>query len=227
LLDCYGVVTARGVRTSGRAIPGGFSAIYREMSRQEELGGVRRGYFVEGMGGAQFAMAEAVDRLRAVRELARNVPPVIVLRATDPAQPYGTIVPWPERDDLPQQSRTATQYVALRDGELVATFSPSGKSLTLYVPDALPAVAHALTTMIERRRIDRIAIDTINGEQPTPEHVIAFAGTAFVRTPRGVRATRASLPGATRFQNRARPDYVEHSDVALPTHGASTSGGQP
>ena len=93
LLERYGILTRELVRAEG--VPGGFAALYPELCRLETLGVARRGYFVEGMGGAQFALAGAVERLRAQREDGDHHPACLVLAATDPAQPYGAALPWP------------------------------------------------------------------------------------------------------------------------------------
>ena len=89
LLERYGILTRELVRAEG--VPGGFAALYPELCRLETLGVARRGYFVEGLGGAQFALAGAVERLRAQREDGEP----LVLAATDPAQPYGAALSWP------------------------------------------------------------------------------------------------------------------------------------
>src|SRR5205823_15044695 len=94
LLERYGVVTREQVLAEG--IPGGFAMLYDSLAALETLGTARRGYFVEGLGGAQFALPGAVERLRAQREEDAERPPV-VLAAVDPAQPYGATLPWPKR----------------------------------------------------------------------------------------------------------------------------------
>ena len=81
--------------TSIEQIPGGFSTIYPVLRRLEETGRVRRGYFVAGLGAAQFAQPGAVDLLRAARE-EPETPMAVTLAATDPANPYGALLPWPE-----------------------------------------------------------------------------------------------------------------------------------
>ena len=98
LLDRHGVVT-RGAVVSER-VPGGFAAVYKVLSAFEDSGRCRRGYFVEGLGAAQFGTAGAIDRLRTFTELARPdaKPSAVALAATDPANPYGAALPWPERD---------------------------------------------------------------------------------------------------------------------------------
>jgi len=114
LLDRYGVVTRGSV--VAESVPGGFAAVYRVLAAAEESGRVRRGYFVEGLGAAQFASGGAVDRLRAQsRPLGTSTkvserPRAVVLAACDPANPYGAALPWPDRlptdhrqDDPPRQ----------------------------------------------------------------------------------------------------------------------------
>src|SRR5262249_46486299 len=95
LLERQGIVTRDGVRAEG--IPGGYGAVYAELRALETLGLCRRGYFVEGLGGAQFALGGAVERLRELRTQADDRPEVLVLAAADPAQPYGAALPWPRR----------------------------------------------------------------------------------------------------------------------------------
>src|SRR4051794_28537001 len=105
LLERYGIVTREQVLAEG--IAGGFSTLYDSLSALETLGVARRGYFVEGLGGAQFALPGAVERLRASGgvELEDTLP--LVLAATDPAQPYGAALPWPKRDDDRRPQRVA------------------------------------------------------------------------------------------------------------------------
>src|SRR4051794_6722 len=95
LLERYGVVTRETVRAEG--IAGGFAGLYAELSKLETLGTARRGYFVESLGGAQFALSAAVERLRALRT-DENAGGALVIAATDPANPYGASLPWPKRD---------------------------------------------------------------------------------------------------------------------------------
>ncbi len=95
LLERYGIVTREQVLAEG--IPGGFSVLYDQFAALETIGVCRRGYFVEGLGGAQFALPGAVERLRAQRD--DDEAPPVVLAATDPAQPYGGVLKWPKRED--------------------------------------------------------------------------------------------------------------------------------
>src|SRR5213078_885316 len=95
LLERYGIVTRETVLAEG--IPGGFSGLYEELSKLETLGTARRGYFVEGLGGAQFALGAAIERLRGLRS--DEPAGALVLAATDPANPYGASLSWPKRDE--------------------------------------------------------------------------------------------------------------------------------
>ena len=94
LLERYGIVTREHVLAEG--IPGGFSSLYDSFGALETLGVCQRGYFVEGLGGAQFALPGAAERLRAQRD--DDAAPPVVLAATDPAQPYGGVLKWPKRE---------------------------------------------------------------------------------------------------------------------------------
>ncbi|HET6209800.1 MAG TPA: hypothetical protein VFD94_05435, partial [Jatrophihabitans sp.] len=104
LLDRYGILT-RG-EVAGENVPGGFSAIYRVLRQGEDAGRYRRGYFVEGLGAAQFGLTGAIDRLRSLSaEQDRGTPRAaepLVLAATDPANPYGAALPWPDRVHQPE-----------------------------------------------------------------------------------------------------------------------------
>jgi ATP-dependent Lhr-like helicase len=100
LLERYGILTRELVLAEG--VPGGFAALYPELCQLETLGVARRGYFIEGLGGAQFALAGAVERLRSQR--AAQESGALVLAATDPAQPYGAALPWPARPVGSEQS---------------------------------------------------------------------------------------------------------------------------
>jgi ATP-dependent Lhr-like helicase len=190
---------------------------------QEEIGHVRRGWFVEGMGGGQFALPEAVDRLRAVRDPTGGSPPVVVLRANDPAQPYGAVLPWPEHpagegDSPTTPRRDASTYVVLRDGELLATVSPAGRRLISWDREAMPLVARALAQLVDQRRVERLAIEQLDDGPVDPEVVRAFADTGFLRTPRGLRATPSTV-AEVRDQLRRSTRRVRVGDVQLPTHG--------
>ena len=150
LLNRYGVVSRDCVNTEG--IPGGFSAVYPLLKAMEESGKIRRGYFIEGLGAAQFALPGAVDRLRSEREPPEE-PNVAVLAATDPANPYGASVSWPRKDgsDSRPPSRVAGALVVLVDGEPVVYLERGGRSLqTLPASDEQEKLGAALGALVER-----------------------------------------------------------------------------
>jgi ATP-dependent helicase Lhr and Lhr-like helicase len=181
LLERYGILTRELVLAEG--VPGGFSAIYPELAQLETLGVARRGYFVEGLGGAQFALPGAVERLRAQK--APEEAPPLVLAATDPAQPYGAVLPWPKREGEPvgsgettraseartavgrRPSRTPGALVVLAGSEPVLYLERGGKALqTLTRPgDArIPAALQALADHARAGRVRRIALEKVDGE---------------------------------------------------------------
>ena len=133
LLTRHGVV-ARDV-TTVEPVAGGFSTIYPVLRRLEDTGRVRRGYFVAGLGGAQFAEPGAVDLLRAERDPSAT-PAVVTLAATDPANPYGALVEWPAWGGSPlKASRVAGARVVLVDGHAVCWIGRGDRQLLVAVPD--------------------------------------------------------------------------------------------
>jgi ATP-dependent helicase Lhr and Lhr-like helicase len=169
LLDRHGVVTRESALAEGT--PGGFSAVYPILKAMEETGAVRRGYFIEGLGGAQFAHPGAVDRLRAYRDADRDDPSVRVLAAADPAQPYGAALPWPDAAGHP--SRSAGAYVVLADGEPAVFLERGAKTLVTF--GAEPASwADALASIVKDGVVRRIELRTIDGG-PAGEHAAASA----------------------------------------------------
>ena len=134
LLERHGVVTREAVGAEG--IAGGYASVYPVLRAMEESGRARRGYFVAGLGAAQFALPGAVDRLRAARD--DDGPSVRILAATDPAQPYGAALAWPRGagdERLPLQ-RAAGAYVVLVDGRAALYLERGGRGLV-----TLPAAA--------------------------------------------------------------------------------------
>ena len=163
LLERHGVVTRAAVLGDG--VPGGFAGVYRPLSELETLGRCRRGYFLAGLGGAQFAMPGAIERLRDLRDPDGD-PVTLVLGAADPAQPFGAAVPWPKRGTARGPSRTFGAQVVLMDGAPVLYLERGGKSLlTLRDPDpswCRSAVA-ALAAWIRTGRSRRITIERVDG----------------------------------------------------------------
>jgi ATP-dependent helicase Lhr and Lhr-like helicase len=163
LLERQGIVTRDGVRAEG--IPGGYGAVYADLRALETLGLCRRGYFVEGLGGAQFALGGAVERLRELRERDEDREP-LVLAAADPAQPYGASLPWPKRAGA-RASRVAGAFLVSLGGEPVLYVERGGRSLVpLRDPDeswVRPALA-ALVAHVRGGGSKRLAVERFDGE---------------------------------------------------------------
>jgi ATP-dependent helicase Lhr and Lhr-like helicase len=160
LLERQGIVTRDGVRAEG--IPGGYLPVYRELRRLETLGICRRGYFVEGLGGAQFALPGAVERLRERPEEDR----ALVLAAADPAQPYGAALSWPRRSGA-RAARVAGALVVLLGGEAALFVERGGRSLVpLRDPEEgwLRTVLQALVAHARRTGLKRLAVERFDGE---------------------------------------------------------------
>jgi ATP-dependent Lhr-like helicase len=129
LLERHGVLAREAVLAEG--VEGGFAGVYGVLKVLEERGQVRRGYFVAGLGAAQFALPGAVDRLRAVRELDDDAEP-LVLAATDPAQPYGAALAWPESTGGGRPARVAGGFAVLVQGQLAAWLDRRGHHLVTF-----------------------------------------------------------------------------------------------
>ncbi len=159
LLERHGVLTRAAVAAEGT--PGAFASLYPVLSHLEETGRVRRGYFVEGLGGAQFALPGAVDRLREA-----TTSPVVVLAAADPANPYGAALPWPDTAQG-RASRAAGAYLVLTDGAPALYLERGGRRVLTFSSDAdaLQAAAAALVDIGHRRR--RLIIEMADGAPVT------------------------------------------------------------
>jgi ATP-dependent Lhr-like helicase len=156
LLDRHGVLTREAVLAEG--VEGGFASVYGVLRAMEESGRVRRGYFVAGLGAAQFALPGAVERLREFRSASSG--DACVLAATDPAQPYGAALPWPASDGRP--ARAAGAYVVLVDGECAAYLERGGRSLVTFSVESA-AWADALASLQKEGRVKRLVIERIDG----------------------------------------------------------------
>jgi ATP-dependent helicase Lhr and Lhr-like helicase len=180
LLERYGVLTREAVR--GEGVPGGFAGVYQVLRAMEESGRIRRGYFVTGMGGAQFALPGAVDRLRGVRQAAdgHGTPQALVLAATDPANAYGSLLPWPVKG--PQ--RVAGAYVVLVDGVASLYVERGAKGvvgLRAFDGEWERAAVAALTALLASGRWSRLAL------QRFPEELDPWLRAAdFVPSPKGL-----------------------------------------
>ncbi|MGI8663205.1 MAG: Lhr family helicase, partial [Acidimicrobiales bacterium] len=163
LLERYGVLTREAAL--GEGVEGGFAGVYPVLKALEERGAVRRGYFVAGLGAAQFAMPGAVDRLRSSRASSDDDSgSVFVLAATDPANPFGAAIAWPSPVGAGRPARVAGAHVVVRDGELLAFLERGGHSLVTF-PAAAAQVgwAGALRGLVERRRYRSLEIRRVDG----------------------------------------------------------------
>src|SRR5207248_2737006 len=184
LLERQGIVTRDGVRAEG--IPGGYGAVYAELRALETLGLCRRGYFVEGLGGAQFALGGAVERLRELRDRDEE-PEALVVAAADPAQPYGAALPWPRRAGA-RAARVAGAFVVMLAGDPVLYVERGGRSLTpLRDPEETwlrPAI-DALVAHVRRGGLKRLAVERFDGEPVVDTDAMALLVEAgFLAGPR-------------------------------------------
>ncbi len=188
MLERHGVVTRESVLAEG--VPGGFSSLYGELSNLEVLGTARRGYFVEGLGGAQFALGGAIERLR-------SIPPPegdhLVLAATDPANPYGASLPWPKLEGGRKPSRTPGAFVLTRDGLPLLFVERGGRGILRLAPmdaEELSAAIAALADAAREGRMPKLGIERVDGEPVIGsdlEGVLVEAG--FSRQPRRLVAS--------------------------------------
>ncbi|MEV7426822.1 ATP-dependent helicase [Streptomyces sp. NPDC091212] len=197
LLDRHGVVTRGAVTAEG--VAGGFSATYRVLSAFEDSGQARRGYVVEGLGAAQFAMDGAVDRLRAAatardRAPSSPTPPAVILAAADPANAYGAALPWPEAPNGAghKPGRKAGSLVVLVDGELTLYMERGGKTLLAWPTDpedpALRAATEALAGAARAGALGTVTVERANGVPAlTAPLGRALEAAGFHATPRGLR----------------------------------------
>ncbi len=192
LLERDGLLT-RG--TVGDRFVGGFSSVYRVLAGLEETGQVRRGYFVEGLGAAQFALPESVDRLRSD---ARAGVGALLLAATDPANPYGAALGWPEPVGMVEQTsghrpgRKVGASVIIVGGELVLYLERGAKTLLSFTrdPAALGPAALELAKVARTGALGRFTVHRADGAPALSERsplVAALAESGFIATPRGLR----------------------------------------
>ncbi|MFR9775467.1 ATP-dependent helicase [Micromonospora sp. MS34] len=202
LLERHGVVTRGAV--VAEQVTGGFAAVYPVLSALEERGAARRGYFVEGLGAAQFAVPGAVDRLRALAdptdERRGRGGPTMVLAATDPANPYGAALPWPERvvdsgdGATPatghRAGRKAGALVVLVGGDLVLYVERGGRTILSFTDDtdALAAAGKALADAVHSGALGAISVERADGEAVRSSPLRdALTAAGFRATPRGLR----------------------------------------
>ena len=162
---------------------GGFAGIYPVLRAMEEAGRIRRGYFVSGLGGAQFAVPGAVDRLRAERDPTGRDLRVSLLAATDPAQPYGLSLPWPKVEGS-RLARVAGAYLALVEGEPAVFVERGARTIVVLRPaDGTweTAAAKAIAGLVDSGRYRKLTVETC------PDELVgAFIAAGFTRTPKGL-----------------------------------------
>ncbi|MEV0809543.1 ATP-dependent helicase [Micromonospora sp. NPDC050200] len=202
LLERHGVVTRGAVMAE--QVVGGFAAVYPVLSALEERGAARRGYFVEGLGAAQFAVPGAVDRIRALADPADGARgrggPTLVLAATDPANPYGAALPWPERvvdsgdGAAPttghRAGRKAGALVVLVDADLVLYVERGGRTILSFTDDAeaLTAAGKALADAVHSGALGAMSVERADGEAVRSSPLRdALTAAGFRATPRGLR----------------------------------------
>jgi ATP-dependent Lhr-like helicase len=201
LLDRLGLVTRGAV--AAESVPGGFAALYRVLAAYEESGRARRGYVVDGLGAAQFAAPSAIDRLRSYAPAHRApdaTPDVVLLAATDPANPYGAALPWPDRAEDPatghRPGRKAGAVVVMVDGALVLYLERGGRTLLSWAGaddeagPVLSAAAHALARAARSGQLGRLRLRTADGRTllgPATALGQALQDNGFRLTPQGLR----------------------------------------
>ena len=176
-------MTAEGTRAE--KVRGGFASVYPVLKAMEGTGVVRRGYFVEGLGGAQFAVPGVVDRLRAHRESTPD--DIVVLAAADPAQPWGAALAWPPTDGRP--SRSAGAFVVLRGRRVRPSLVERGGRSLVTFPAAREddRWADAVVGLATAGRVRKLEIGKVDG---VPVHDTAWAevlrDAGFVDEPKGL-----------------------------------------
>ncbi|MGN0100528.1 MAG: ATP-dependent helicase [Dietzia sp.] len=215
LLLRHGVVTRGAVEAE--EIPGGFAAVYKVLAQMEDSGRCRRGYFVDGLGAAQFAAGNTIDRLRTFDDTADEAhwpsgtdePSVRVLAATDPANPYGAALPWPaaapagDATDGPgiatgggsghRPGRKAGALVVLVDGVCVLFVERGGRTILVFDDraGAVPLAAGALVGAVRSGAVGPLTVTTLGGEPVHgSRHAAAFEEAGFGITPKGLRIRR-------------------------------------
>jgi ATP-dependent Lhr-like helicase len=229
LLVRHGIVMRE--TAAAENIPGGYNSVYPSLRTMEESGWIRRGMFVSGMGAAQFALPAAVDILRSLR-IDPPAPEAVYVSATDPANPYGGLLPWPrgssdtENDGTaggqPMLARSSGAGVILIDGSLAAYFRRRNPAIRVFLPDQEPERMHfaeqlakKLAEIAIRRQTRRggLLIGTINGAHARDHFIARFLEEAgFVDTAQGFQMRRVT-PIALAAQSEF-PEEPEDGEIS-------------
>jgi ATP-dependent Lhr-like helicase len=198
LLARYGVLTREAVLSE--SIPGGFGTCYPVLKALEEAGRLRRGYFIAGLGATQFALAGALDLLRSLKDVGEE-PEVVMIAATDPANPYGAALKWSAVQEGRGATRTVGATAVLVDGALVAYLSRGDRQLLTWLPDSEPLRSHAARgvagSLIARARMGGeqprgMLIEDIDGAAPALHFLAPFLAEAgFLSGALGFQSTRS------------------------------------
>jgi ATP-dependent helicase Lhr and Lhr-like helicase len=188
LLERHGIVTRGAVASED--VRGGFALAYKVLSTFEQNGRARRGYFIEGLGAAQFATGPTIDRLRSfgIDGISRRESTVVTLAATDPANPYGAALSWPTAEGH-KPGRKAGALVSIIDGELALYVEKGGKTvLTFGSSEETLALAAADLARVVRTGIGKLRVEKVDGEYVigTPFGT-ALEAAGFTATPQGLR----------------------------------------
>ncbi len=207
LLNRYGVVTREVAQAEG--LPGGFTTLHDVFVGLEEAGRIRRGYFVGGVGAMQFALPEALDHLRALRT-APELPEVVHVAASDPANPWGALLKWPALEGVEGTrgpTRTAGARVILVDGGLRAHLAKLGRQLLVWLPEEEP----------ERSRVGRAVAERVAalGSLGEPKLIFEINGRPAEEHPLAAYLMRAGYTGSSQGLFLSRPATLVAATASL------------
>ncbi|MEX2587585.1 MAG: DEAD/DEAH box helicase [Actinomycetota bacterium] len=197
LLDRHGVLTRPAVMSEH--LSGGFAGVYPVLKAMEESGRCRRGYFVEHLGAAQFAKPGAVDRMRSMVSAPAEATGAVVLAATDPANPFGAALPWPDRPGADERAglvkghrpgRKVGALVVMVDGSLVLYVEKGGRTVFTYTEDpaVLQPAVDGLALAVRQGALGKLAVEKADGAAVEDSPVArAMESAGFRHTPRGLR----------------------------------------
>jgi ATP-dependent Lhr-like helicase len=191
LVQRYGILTREMVASEN--VAGGFAGLYLVLKAMEEAGKIRRGYFVAGLGAAQFAAPGADERLREPRTADQaQERRTFVLAATDPANPYGAALAWPANDEVAARpQRAAGAHVVIHEGRLIGYLSRTGQSLITFLPDEEPertAMRNVLVETLSEMAVPGapVFLTKIDGQEPGATDVApSLIAAGFTGTSRG------------------------------------------